>query len=92
MFRAKVPVNKIAVALGGHRSTIYRGIGRNRFVEKEVPDLNGFWGLVAQNKAVARSTRWRKRITVLAGLKFGGPVTHSFAANYRTARRISACN
>ncbi len=62
MLRAKVPVNEIAVALGRHRSTIYREIRRNRFVDAELPYLTGYWGVVAQDRAVARRARRRKLI------------------------------
>ena len=37
---AKVPVARIAVELGRHRSSICREIKRNRFVDKELPYLN----------------------------------------------------
>ena len=48
MLRAKVPVDEIAVALGRHRSTIYREIVGNRFVDAELPYLTGYWGVVAE--------------------------------------------
>ena len=33
MLNAKLPVTKIAAAIGRHRSTVYREIGRNGFVD-----------------------------------------------------------
>lgn len=65
MLRAK-PVNEVGVALGRHRFTIYREIRRNRFVDAELPYLTGYWGVVAQDKAVARRVRRRKLIRLAA--------------------------
>jgi len=62
MLQAKIGVNVIAAALGRHRSTIYREIGRNRFVDPELSYLNGYWGVVAQSKAATRRARRRKLI------------------------------
>ncbi len=39
MLNAKTPVSKIAAALGRHRSTVYREIKRNRFEDRELPDI-----------------------------------------------------
>lgn len=37
MLNAKMPVSKIAAALGRHRSSVYREIKRNRFEDRELP-------------------------------------------------------
>ncbi len=42
MLDAKVPVSKIAAEIGRHRSTVHREIKRNRFVDDELPQLNGY--------------------------------------------------
>ncbi|MFU8824314.1 IS30 family transposase [Yoonia sp.] len=60
MLNAKVPVSKIAVEIGRHRSTVFREIKRNRFVDQELPKLNGYYGMTAQRFAVARRARRRK--------------------------------
>lgn len=60
MLRSEVPVDEIAAALGRHRFTIYRELGRNRFVDPELPYLNGYRGVVAQDKAVVRRARRQK--------------------------------
>lgn len=38
MLVAKVPDSKIAAEIGRHRSTIYREIKRNSYVDEELPD------------------------------------------------------
>ena len=40
-------VDDIARELGRHRSTIYRGIKRNRFVDHGMPELDGYYGKIA---------------------------------------------
>jgi IS30 family transposase len=42
MLNAKIPVNKIAAEIDQHRVTVYREIKRNRFVDNELPKLNGY--------------------------------------------------
>ena len=37
MLNAKVPVSKIAVMLGRHRSSVNREIKHNRFEDRELP-------------------------------------------------------
>ena len=59
---AKVPVAKIAAELGRHRSSIYREIKRNRFVDEELPYLNGYYGVNAQRFSETRRARRRKLI------------------------------
>ena len=51
---AKVPVARIATALGRHRSTIHREIARNWWRDAEVPQAEGYWPLTAQDLAVRR--------------------------------------
>ena len=62
MLNAKTPVSKIAAALGRHRSTVYREIKRNRFEDRELPYLNGYYGVNAQRTAAARRMRRRKLV------------------------------
>lgn len=47
---AKMPVPEIADRLGRDPSTIYRDIKRNRYADKEIPELNGYHAIVAQDK------------------------------------------
>jgi IS30 family transposase len=47
MLNAKMSVDKIAAEVGWHRSTVYREIKRNRFVDDELPNLNGYYGMNA---------------------------------------------
>ena len=58
--QAKLSPDEMARRLGRHRSTIFRELRRNRFVDPELPDLNGYWGLIAQGKADGRRSRRRK--------------------------------
>ncbi len=48
---AKVPIARI---------TVYREIGRNRFGDDELPELNGYYAVLAQRKAAERRRRQRK--------------------------------
>ena len=59
---AKVPVNEMARQLGRHRSTIYREIKRNMFVDKVVPDLNGYYCVTAHDMACERRAKLRKLV------------------------------
>jgi len=62
MLNAKIPVSKIAVEIGRHRSTVYREIRRNGFSDEELPYLDGYYGVNAQRCASARRARRRKLI------------------------------
>lgn len=78
MLNAKLSVDRIATEIGRHRSTVYREIKRNRFVDDELPKLNGYYGMTAQKSAVDRRARRRKlvrfvelRTAVIEQLKAG---------------------
>ena len=78
MLNAKMPVREIAKELGRHRSSIYREIKRNGFVDEELPYLSGYYGMVAQKSATDRRARRRKlarhpdlRRSVITQLKVG---------------------
>ncbi|WP_424934448.1 IS30 family transposase [Amaricoccus macauensis] len=62
MLIVKTPISVIAVRLGRHRSSIYREIQRNRYEDTELPNLNGYYGLLAQKTAAERRCRRRKLI------------------------------
>ena len=62
MLNAKMSVGKIAAEIGRHRSTVFREIKRNRFVDDELPKLNGYYGMTAQRSAVYRRARRRKLV------------------------------
>ena len=59
---ARTPVARIAARLRRHRSTIYRELRRNRFADEELPELDGYWGMVAHDMASARRRRRRKLV------------------------------
>ncbi len=59
---AKMPVSEIADKLGRDPSTIYRDIKRNRYTDEELPELNGYHALVAQDKYEERRAVQRKMI------------------------------
>jgi IS30 family transposase len=79
MLNAKVPVSKIAVEIGRHRSTVFHQVQRNKFIDEELPNLNGYYGMTAQRSAVNRRARRRKLVRfvdlrqqhVIAQLKAG---------------------
>ncbi len=60
MLLAKAPIAKIAERLSRHRSTVYREINRNTFADEEMPELDGYYGKVAQKIAGERRHRRRK--------------------------------
>ena len=59
---AKMPISEIADRLGRDPSTIYRDIKRNRYTDKEIPELDGYHALVAQDKYEQRRAIHRKMI------------------------------
>ena len=53
-------VDEIAATTGRHRSTIYRELKRNTFVDDEWPDLNGYYAATANGIAQDRRQRlWK---------------------------------
>jgi len=59
---AKMPIAEIADRLGRDATSIYRDIKRNRYTDKEIPELNGYHALVAQDKYEERRAIHRKMI------------------------------
>ncbi len=59
---AKMPIPEITDRLGREASTIYRDIKRNRYTDTELPELNGYHAIVAQDKYEARRAIHRKMI------------------------------
>lgn len=44
----KMSATEIAQRLGRHRSTVFRELQRNRHHDSEIPELTGYWGVLAQ--------------------------------------------
>src|SRR5215207_9906265 len=59
LVEARRPVGEIAARLGRHRSTVYRGLGRDRFREGD-RGFCGYFPLAAQDLADRRRRRRRK--------------------------------
>lgn len=57
---AKISVDVIAERLGRDRSTIFRELRRNHFTDAQMPDVVGYFGVVASMKALARRQKDRK--------------------------------
>ena len=68
MLNAQISVREIAAEIGRHVSTIYREIKRNHYDDKELPELNGYYGVVAQRTASQRRAR-RRKLVRLVGLR-----------------------
>ena len=66
LLQAKMSLAKIAARLSRHRSMIYREIRRNRFEDSELPQLSGYYGMLAQKQAAERRHRRRKLIRMIA--------------------------
>src|ERR1700712_5968928 len=59
---ACLSVGIIAEKLGRHGSTIFREVKRNTFVDKVVPDLNGYYCVTAHDMACGRRAKLRKLV------------------------------
>ena len=59
---AGLSVEVIAEKLGRHRSTIFREIKRNMFVDKVVPDLSGYYCVTAHDMACEGRAKLRKLV------------------------------
>ena len=68
MLNAKISVREIAAEIGRHVSTVYRDIKRNGYTDTELPELNGYYGVVAQRSATQRRAR-RRKLVRLVGLR-----------------------
>jgi len=55
-------VTEIARRINRHRATVYREIKRNFFKDDELPQLNGYYGMLAQKSAAERRARRRKLV------------------------------
>nr|WP_134681480.1 helix-turn-helix domain-containing protein [Paracoccus ravus] len=60
LLQAKVPKTRVASTLGRNRSTITREVKRNWWLDKDVPQADGYWRMSAQSQAARRRSRRRK--------------------------------
>ena len=71
---AKIPIKEIADNLGRAPSTIYREIKRNYYSDAELPQLNGYHAMNAQDKYERRRAVHRKLIRfpeIMAAVRSG---------------------
>ena len=66
MLNAKIPVRAIATQIGRHVSTVYRDIKRNGYADEKLPELSGYYGVVAQRTATQRRARRRKLVRLVS--------------------------
>jgi IS30 family transposase len=59
---ARVPVTEIAHRLARHRSTIFRELNRNRFVDAELQYLSGYYAMTAHEIAPRKRADLRKLV------------------------------
>lgn len=59
---AKIPILEIAALLSRSASTIYRDVKRNSYVDDELPELNGYHAVVAQEMYERRRAVHRKML------------------------------
>jgi transposase, IS30 family len=57
---AGISVDVIAEKLGRHRSTIFRELRRNAFTDSQMPELNGYYCVTANDMARDRRAKLRK--------------------------------
>ena len=57
---AKVSPDEMARVLGRHRSTIFRELQRNHFVDRSMPKVVGYFAMAAQLQTADRRARHRK--------------------------------
>ena len=88
----KMPIAEIADRLGRDVSTVYRDLRRNHYDDKELPELNGYYALNAQEMYERRRAVHRKMVrypelkaAVEDGLKAGRDLRHG------CRQRLFAC-
>ncbi len=68
MLNAKMSVREVAMEIGRHVSTVYREMQRNGYSDEELPELNGYYGVLAQRAATQRHAP-RRKLVRLASLR-----------------------
>ena len=67
MLNAKISVREIAAEIGRHVSTVCRDIKRNGYTDKELPELNGYYGGVTE-RLVPLLQSSASRIVLMIGI------------------------
>lgn len=63
---ARVSPTEMARVLGRHRSTIFRELRRNHFVDRSMPKVVGYFAMAAQLRTADRRARQRKLVRFVA--------------------------